>query len=105
MNVTFDSASLAAECNSEQRLVERWGRERGRAVGRRLLDLAAVAAAYLDQLPDADVSADGHGATKITFGEEIVINGLITEADVRDRATGDEDRIVITGVAVRGGER
>ena len=105
MNVTFDSAPLAALCNSEQRLAERWGQECGRTVGRRLLDLAAVDAADLDRLPDADVSTDGDGTTKITFGGEIVVNGVITGADGRARTAGDKDCIVISAVAVRGGKR
>ncbi|MCU1463243.1 MAG: hypothetical protein JWO37_3318 [Acidimicrobiales bacterium] len=105
MNVTFDSAPLAALCNSEQRLIERWGREHGRTVGRRLLDLAAIDAAHLDRLPDADVSTDGDGTTRITFGGQIVVDGVITEAKGRGRVAGDEDHMVITGVAVQGGGR
>jgi len=105
MDVTFDGAPLAALCNSEQRLAERWGQERGRTVGRRLLDLAAVDAADLDRLPDADVSTDGDGMTRIRFGGEIVVDGVITEADGGTRFAGDEDRMVITGVTVRGDGR
>lgn len=105
MNVTFNSAPLAALCNSEQRLIERWGREHGTTVERRLLDLAAVDAAHLDRLPDAVVSTGGDATTRMTFGGRIVVDGVITEGSGHGPATGDEDRIVITGVTVRGGRR
>ena len=41
MDVTFDSARLAALCNSDARIAARWGPDTAKTVGRRLLDLAA----------------------------------------------------------------
>lgn len=100
MNVTFRSAALAALCNSEQRLVERWGVQAGRAVGRRLLDVAAIDADHLEGLPDVNVSRDGTRETTISFGA-IVIEGEITRGTSPTEAPADPDGIVITRVAVQ----
>jgi hypothetical protein len=105
MNVVFGSASLAALCNSEKLLADRWGPGNGRTVGRRLLDLTAIDAAHLRRLPDTEVTTDGDGTTTITFADQIVVNGVITRANGRGRAAGDEDRMTITGVAVLGDRR
>ena len=103
MNLTFRSAALAALCNSEQRLIERWGAEAGRAVGRRLLDLAAIDADHLEGLPDVNVSTDGTRETTISFGS-IVVEGEITRGTRAAEAAADADGIVITRVGVQPGE-
>src|SRR5947209_8432786 len=72
MNVSFSSAALAALCNSERRLTQRWGQETGRTIARRLLDLAAVDATALDRLPGAKIDTDGTGETTIMFGQAII---------------------------------
>lgn len=105
MIVTFDSPTLAALCSSERRLIDRWGQDVGRTVGRRFLDLAAIEAVDIDRLPGAHVSGKGDGMSRLTFGGEIVIDGVITEADRHARTTGDEDRIVVTRVTVKPGAR
>jgi hypothetical protein len=98
MDVNFSSAALAELCNSEHRLAGRWGRQAGRAVARRLLDLAAADAAAVCRLPGADVSTSGTGETTITFGQEIVIRGVIGDP-------GGAGRILITGLHVNGSEQ
>jgi hypothetical protein len=89
MDVNFSSAALAELCNSEHRLARRWGRHTGRVVARRLLDLAAA---------DAAVVCRGTGETTITFGQEIVIRGVIGDP-------GGAGRILITSLHVNGGEQ
>ena len=81
MDVSFGSAALAELCNSEHRLAQRWGQQAGRLVARRLLDLAAADTAAVCRLPGADVSTNGTGETTITFGQEVVIRGVISDPD------------------------
>lgn len=102
MDVTFATADLAALCNSEQRLTARWGPEAGRVVARRLLDLAAVPTSAIGKLPGARMLASAAAeAATITFGDDIVIRGVISAPD--EGAPGTQaaaDRIVITSVDV-----
>lgn len=93
MDVSFGSAPIAALCNSQRRLAERWGHERAQTVQRRLLELAAVDAADIGRLPRANISA-AHGEAVIDFGGEVVVRGVITAGD------GPLGRIRISGVAV-----
>lgn len=93
MDVSFGSAPIAALCNSERRLAERWGHERGKTMQRRLLELAAVDAADIGRLPRASILA-AHGEAVINFGDELVVRGVITAGD------GTPGRIRITSVAV-----
>ncbi len=81
MDVSFGSAPLAALCNSEHRLGERWGHDRGRSVGRRLLELAAVDAPDIARLPRADVTVAPSGETVIDFGGEVVVRGIVAAGD------------------------
>lgn len=97
MDITFSSAALAALCNSEQRLAQRWGPETGRTVGRRLLELSACDTDALERLPRASVTLDGDGTTVIDFDGGIEVRGLVST----DGAGGD--RIVITRLDVQGG--
>lgn len=102
MDVTFSSAALAALCNSEERLTQRWGRDIGRVVGRRLLDLVAATAASLDRLPEAMVSVNGAGETTITFADAIVVRGVINPSNAGTRGTRAEaDHMMITGLDVQ----
>jgi hypothetical protein len=104
MEVAFKTRALAALCNSERRLAERWGEAAARAVGRRLLELAASDADCLDRLPGATVSTDGSGVTIIAFGEVLVVHGIISSAGSGHRAArGDAERILITRLDVPGG--
>jgi hypothetical protein len=80
MDVSFRTPALAALCNSERRLAERWGVDDGRTVATRLLDLAAVDADHVGRLPQAQLTTNGAGETTIWFGERIVIEGVITQA-------------------------
>ncbi|PZS37529.1 MAG: hypothetical protein DLM62_18695 [Pseudonocardiales bacterium] len=106
MDLTFSSAALAAVCNSERRLTQRWGLEVGRAVARRLLDLAATDAAALDRLPGARVSINGTGETAVTFGEAIVIRGVISiSTDGTCAPRSDADHMVITSLDVHGSDQ
>lgn len=103
MNVSFSTAALATLCNSERRLAQRWSRERGRRVARRLLDLAAADAGSLDRLPGATVSTNGTGETIVTFGGEIVVCGIIRTSEAGARAARtDVDHIIITSLDVEG---
>jgi hypothetical protein len=98
MDVSFGSAALAELCNSGDRLAQRWGQQAGRLVARRLLDLAAADVAVVCRLPGAEVSTNGAGETTITFGQDIVIRGIVTDPD-------DAGRILITSLHVHGSER
>lgn len=98
--MSFGDVTLATLCNSERRLVRRWGPELGRAVARRLLDLAAVDADHIQRLPHAEVDTGSAGETTIRFGERIVIEGIITRASPRTMVNSDGDRMLVTRLAV-----
>jgi proteic killer suppression protein len=42
MDIDFPSRSLQRACSSEKELIRRWGKDRGRTIGRRLQQLAAA---------------------------------------------------------------
>jgi hypothetical protein len=106
MNVSFGSAALAALCNSEQRLAQRWGPDVGHIVGRRLLDLAAVESEAIDRLPGANVSTDGAGDTTITFSNQILVRGVMNVVNQGRRgAPAESESIVITSLEVNGGDQ
>lgn len=42
MDIEFSSRSLQRACNSEKELIRRWGRDRGRTIGRRLQQFVAA---------------------------------------------------------------
>jgi hypothetical protein len=95
MDVRFSSPALAALCNSERRLADRWGAEAGRTVGRRLYELCSADATALHRLPGASVEHDGKGETVIDFGA-VTIRGQISA----DGTSGE--LIVISSVDVQG---
>lgn len=98
MNVVFGSATLAALCNSERRLADRWGPEVGRTVGRHLLDLAAADAADIDRLPGAHAETNGAGGIVIVIDDDIVLHAVI-------RRSGEgaiAERLVVTSLDVNG---
>jgi hypothetical protein len=95
MDVYFRSVALAALCNSERRLAERWGPVAGRALGRRLLEVGATASAHLDRLPRAQVSRTGRGETTIDFGD-MAITGVVTSEGL------DGETLVVTSIEVEG---
>jgi hypothetical protein len=95
MDVSFQSAALAALCNSERRLADRWGVHTGRTVGRRLLDLGAADVSNLARLPRAEVSRNGRGETVIDYGDDVIVRGIINGGK-------GADRIVITSLEVQG---
>ena len=96
MDVRFSSAALAALCNSERRLADRWGNEAGHTVGRRLVELSAADADTVLRLPGASVHHNGTAETVIDF-DTVTIRGRIST----DGTSGD--RIVISSVDVQGG--
>lgn len=95
MDVSFSSAALAALCNSERKLTDRWGAAAGRTVGRRLVELRAADAVTILRLPGASVHQNGTGEAVIDFGTVNIWGQIST-----DRASGD--RIVINSVDVQG---
>ena len=95
MDVRFSSAALAALCNSERQLADRWGDEAGRTVGRRLLELSAADVDTVPRLPGASVHHNGAVETVIAFGP-VTIRGKIST----DGASGE--CIVISSVDVQG---
>lgn len=103
MDVSFCSAALAALCNSERRLAERWGGEDGRTIARRLLDLAAVDADHVGRLPRVEVTTNGAGETTIRFGERILVEGVIIRATPGGRVA-EPDRMFVTNVVVEGSD-
>jgi len=55
MEISFCSRSLQRACNSEKGLLRRWGKQRGRTVGKRLQQmLAAPTLNVLNDLPGMD---------------------------------------------------
>ncbi len=96
MDATFGSAALAALCNSERRLADRWGADTGRTVGRRLYELGSADPRNLNRLPRASVSVDGHGETIIDFDSEVIFRGHLSADGMRG------DCIVITSLEVQG---
>jgi hypothetical protein len=106
MDVSFSSAALAELCNSEHQLAQRWGQQTGRLVARRLLDMAAADAEAVCRLPEAHVSANGTGEITITFGQEVVIRGVISNPDGAGHAVPTSaDRILITSLHVHRSEK
>jgi hypothetical protein len=96
MEVAFGSAALAALCNSERGLSDRWGPGLGRTIGRRLFELRSADARNLDRLPRVSVSIDDQGVTTIDFNGEVIVRGRIST----DGTSGD--CILITGLEVQG---
>lgn len=104
--MTFDSAALAALCNSEERLSQRWGPDIGKTVGRRLFDLAASTTTNLDRISEVKISVNGTGETTIIFSGRIIIRGVINPWQARTHASRvDEDCMVITSLDVQGSNR
>ncbi len=99
MKITFYRAALASLCNSEQRLVELWGKDDGHMVGRRLLELRAVDTGSIENLPKVVIKKGNGGDTTIDFGGKIIVRGLITSANLV------EESILITSIEVKGSVR
>ena len=106
LTMSFNDAALAALCNSERRLIQRWGARTGRTVGRHLLELAAVDATTVDRLPGASVSLDGNGNLTVTFHDSLVICGVVTKSYARpSRTQRNGDHILITSLSVHGSDQ
>jgi hypothetical protein len=74
VELSFDEGDLAVVCNSQTRMVERWGQERRETVGRRLFELAA--ARDLDiagELPGARIKRRSNGSVEINFDDGLVV--------------------------------
>jgi hypothetical protein len=99
MDLGFGSTGLAALCNAERLMVERWGTEMGRTVGKRLLDLAAATAGTIERIPTASVVRNDDGAMTITFDDAITISGQLTTGE--DAASVDADQFVISRIRVK----
>jgi hypothetical protein len=99
MDLGFGSAGLATLCNAEQLMVERWGPDTGRTVGKRLLDLAAGTSRMIEQIPTATVVRDDDGSMTITFDDAIAISGQLTTGG--DDAPFDADQFVISRIRVK----
>jgi hypothetical protein len=106
MDVTFRSAELARLCNSERQLVRRWGAQLGSYIARRLCDLAAVDASALHRLPETRVETAASGQTQLSFGDFVVIQGVLTPGLAARPGAGSADGggILITSVNVEGTE-
>jgi hypothetical protein len=106
MDLSFDNAALATLCNSERRLIQRWGAETGRTVARRLLELAAADAATVDRLPGTSVTIDGGGDITIIFADSIVVRGVLTKSGYGPKRTQQSgEHIVITSLSVQGSDQ
>ncbi len=99
MDLGFGSTGLAALCNAERLMVERWGAEMGRTVGKRLLDLAAATAGTIERIPTASVVRDDGGAMTIMFDDAIAISGQLTTGG--EDAPVDADQFVISRIRVK----
>jgi hypothetical protein len=105
MDLSFADAALAALCNSEGRLAERWGPEVARLIARRLLELAATDADAVERLPRAQVrAAEDTGETIIDFGGgDMVFRGEIHDGTAAGSGkTESRTHMLITGLDVRG---
>lgn len=98
MDLGFGSTGLAALCNAERLMVERWGPDMSRTVGKRLLDLAAATAGAIERIPTASVVRDDNGAMTITFDDTIAISGQLTTGGDGQRA--DTELFVISNITV-----
>ena len=106
MDLGFSTPGLAALCNAERLMVERWGPDVGRTMAKRLLDLAAVTAGTIDRIPTAMIATGKNGATTMTFAGTIVIRGVITTSSASaDDTTADADQFVISSIEVKEGRR
>jgi hypothetical protein len=99
MDLGFGSTDLAALCNAERLMVERWGTEMGRTVGKRLLDLAATTAETIERIPTASVVGNDDGAMTITFDDVIAISGQLTTGG--GGAPVDADQFVISRIRIK----
>lgn len=98
MDLGFGSTGLATLCNAERLMVERWGTEMGKTVGKRLLDLRAATVGTIERIPTASVVRDD-GAMTITFDDAIAISGQLTTGD--DGVPADADQFVISRIRVK----
>ncbi len=105
MDLGFASEGLAALCNAERLMVERWGPEIGRTVGSRLLDLAAATVGTIERIPDAAIELAEAGVVTIVFENAIVIRGVVTPSggDMDGNAL-EADQLVISSIDVQEGE-
>jgi hypothetical protein len=101
VDLTFGDADLARLCNCERRMVQRWGDDGFRQVGRRLLELAALSHhTEIDLLPSVSVERRPRGSVTVEFdGGELVIRGVLTSASA-NRNGFDSDGLRITSVSV-----
>jgi len=99
MDLGFGSTGLATLCNAERLMIERWGPDTGRTVGKRLLDLSAATAGTIGQIPTATVLRDDDGAMTITFDDAITMSGQLTSGG--DGAPADADQFVISRIRVK----
>lgn len=99
MYITFGNASLAALCNSQRRLAERWGPDLARAVGRRLFELSAAGEEHLPRLPRAAVTQNRGDETIVDFDGEVVVRGIVGTDGAHS------EYMVITGVEVQGARK
>lgn len=88
MDVTFGDAALAALCNSERRLAQKWGAATGRAVGRRLLELSATDFEAIPRLPRTRIRTEDSGETVIDFGGDITVRGSVLDGSPGDVPPG-----------------
>ena len=99
MLVSFAGSELAALCNSEAALTQRWGHSTAAKIGRRLLDLSAATSSSVDRIPGARVTSLGDGVTAITFSDEFSVRGSMSPRP------GAPDHILITSLEVHGSDR
>lgn len=101
MDLTFGDADLAGLCNCERRMVQRWGDEGFRQVGRRLLELAALTHhTEIELLPSVSVKRRPRGSVTVEFdGGDLVIRGVLTTASA-DCNGSDRDGLRVTSVSV-----
>jgi hypothetical protein len=106
MEVSFASSELAALCNCEARLTQRWGSDTANVICRRLFDLAAVTATTLSHIPGATIQGDADtDETAITFSNGIVIRGVITPSNGHRGTRPPTDHIMIVSIDVQGRDR
>ena len=102
MDLTFGDADLAGVCNCERLMVQRWGDDGFRRVGRRLLELSALAHhSEMELLPSAVVDRQPGGTVTVDFDRGgVVIEGLVTSTP-GGRGGADREGLRVTSVAVR----
>jgi hypothetical protein len=102
VDLTFGDADLAGLCNCERRMVQRWGDDGSRQVGRRLFELSALAHhSEIELLPSAVVAREPGGLVTVEFDRGgVTIQGVLGSGS-NGRTSAGKEGLLVTSVVVR----